>query len=244
MRLIVNLSPSEPAAGLALDEALFESVQRDGEEVLRLWINDRSVIVGRSQKLATEVDLPQARSKRIPVLRRISGGGAVYHYRGNLNVSVMVRAEEAGSVANAFARFGGSLRDGLAAFSQRIDLCGNSLMLRGEKIAGAAQARRGRSVLYHSTILVCPADLPFECLLLAHRPDYASDGVPSRPEAMTTLSEAVGRPVSGYDAADAVVAGFASLFEVTSGAVSDEEAARSVSLAESKYRSDAWNASR
>ncbi|MGB2983960.1 MAG: hypothetical protein WBC63_08905, partial [Candidatus Bipolaricaulia bacterium] len=128
--------------------------------------------------------------------------------------------------------------------SQRIDLCGNSLMLRGEKIGGAAQARRGRFVLYHSTILVCPADLPFECLLLAHRPDYASEGVPSRPEAMTTLSEAVGREICVSDTANAVVAGFASLFEVTPGAVSDEEVARSVSLAESKYRSDSWNASR
>ncbi len=244
MRLIVDLIPSDPRFGLALDEALFESVVRGGDGILRVWIDRLAVIVGRSQSLAAEVDLAQARREGIRVLRRISGGGTVVHYRGNLNVSAIAATGAVGSVAAAFSRLGAAIVDGLSTLGLLADVSGNRLSICGRKIGGAAQARRGAAVLYHSTVLVFPPERPIESLLLAHRPGYRPVGVASRPESMTTLSEVLGRSVAVGEAASAIVSGLASAFRCDEAAVSVDEAARAAGLAEKKYGSWQWNASR
>ena len=245
MRLIVDLAAAAPALGLAVDEALFESVRDESVGVLRFWVNERSVIIGRSQGIAAEVDLSRARSEGIPVLRRISGGGAVYHYPGNLNVSVILGPEdEAGSVKDVFLRLGDAIRVGLASLSLLLDVSGNRLLIAGRKLGGAAQARRRSCVLYHTTLLVRPADRPIERLLLAHRPGYRADGVMSRPEETTTLAETLGRPLSTEEAVDAVVTGFAAGFRLARDTVTQSERDRARWLADTKYGSSAWNASR
>ena len=245
MRLIFDLAAAAPALGLALDEVLFESVREGGEGVTRLWVNERSVIIGRSQGIAAEVDLARARTEGIPVLRRISGGGAVYHYPGNLNVSVMPGPEaRPGSVRDVFLRLGDAIRVGLASLSLDIDVSGNRLLLAGRKLGGAAQARRGGCVLYHTTLLVRPADRPIGRLLMAHRQDYHASGVSSRPEETTTLAEALGRPLSTEEAVNAVVTGLANGFELARDTVTKLESERARSLADIKYGSLAWNASR
>lgn len=191
IRLLVDLVPCAPAAGLALEEALFETARAGGEDSLRIWVNDRAVVIGRSQGAASEVDLPAARDLGIPVLRRLSGGGAVYHYPGNLNVSLCLRdGRPLGGVAEAFARLGGTLARGLAAFGPGVTLAENSLLIDRRKVGGAAQARRGASLLYHTTLLVEPDAIPMERLLLALRTGYRPTRVPSRPRPTTTLVEA------------------------------------------------------
>jgi lipoate-protein ligase A len=245
MRLIVDLDTAAPALGLAVDEALFESVRDEGEAVLRFWVNEPSVIIGRSQGIAAEVDLDRARGEGIPVLRRISGGGAVYHYPGNLNVSVILGPEdEAGSVEHVFLRLGDAIRVGLAGLPLLVDVSGNRLLIADQKLGGAAQARRRSCVLYHTTILVRPADRPIERLLMAHRPGYRADGVMSRPERTTTLTEALGRSLSTEEAVNAVVTGFAAGFRLAGGTVTQAERDRALWFADNKYGSSAWNASR
>ena len=245
MRLIVDLDTAAPALGLAVDEALFESVRDEGEAVLRFWVNEPSVIIGRSQGIAAEVDLDRARGEGIPVLRRISGGGAVYHYPGNLNVSVILGSEdEGGSVVDVFLRLGNLIRVGLTDLSLLVEVSGNRLLIAGRKLGGAAQARRRNCVLYHTTLLVRPANRPIERLLRAHRRDYRSNGVASRPEETTTLTEALGRSLSTEEAVNAVVAGLPASFRLASDAVTQAERDRALWFADDKYRSPAWNASR
>ena len=245
MRLIVDLTAAAPALGLALDEVLFESVRKSGEGATRFWVNERSVIIGRSQGIGAEVDLARARTEGIPVLRRISGGGAVYHYPGNLNVSVTLGSGiETGSVRDVYQRLGSAIRVGLASLSLGIDVSGNRLLIAGRKVGGAAQARRGSCVLYHATLLVRPADRPIERLLMAHRRDYHPNGVASRPEETMTLAEALGRSLSTKEAVNAVVTGFAAGFKLMPDTVTKAEHDRALRLADTKYGSSAWNASR
>ena len=114
MRLLVHLKPIDPAVGLAIEEVLLDSVRQEGVETVRVWINEQAVILGRSQSIATEVDEAQARVLGIPVLRRISGGGTVYHYPGNLNVSAFIRTRpELSEVSSVFRFFGCLLSDAL-----------------------------------------------------------------------------------------------------------------------------------
>jgi lipoate-protein ligase A len=153
MQLLADLSPFAPTHGLAMDEALFEAVRRGNEDMVRFWINDRAVIVGRSQSVTDEVDLVFAKQEEIPVLRRISGGGAVYHYVGNLNLSVILaKSSRFGTVAETFQRLGDAVAGGLAPVGVPVSVRGDGLFVGEAKVGGAAQARRGASCLYHTTV--------------------------------------------------------------------------------------------
>jgi len=98
----------DPATNLAREEAIARHVAADPAAptpVLRLWRNAACAVVGRFQVASAEVDLDAAEELGAPVLRRFTGGGTVWHDPGNLNVSVVLRPEDAILVADR--RFGG-----------------------------------------------------------------------------------------------------------------------------------------
>ena len=246
LRLIVDLDPVDPAFGLALEEALLESVHSGGTDTLRLWVNDCSVIVGRSQSVSSEVDPSQLHELNIPVFRRISGGGAVYHYPGNLNVSLFLRnATALGTVPETYDAIGAALVDGLERCGIAASAEGNVIMVGDRKIAGAAQARRGRSLLYHASLLVSPSIIPIGDLLLAMQGTYRTRSVASRPFPVVTASE-LAPNVSLEGLAHILSAAIAqSLDEVLEEVgCTPNEMDRAERLKIEKYRSDAWNLSR
>ena len=245
MRLIVDLDPGEPALGLARDEALLESTCSSKEGVARLWINRPAAIIGRSQAIGAEIDLAGARAEGLAVLRRISGGGAVLHYPGNLNVSVSVSTEPAAeSVGAVFARWIGAVRDGLRILTPSVASSGNRLLVGDRKLGGAAQARRRGGILFHTTVLVGPCGWPMDRFLRAHRAGYRTDRVASRPESTLCLSEALGRVVEMAEVCEAVCRGLALQGSLDPDRMRDREVERARMLAETKYRRDEWNLSR
>ena len=89
MDLLVPHAPSvAPAVQLALEEALVRAVPP--APVLRIWQNEASVVLGRGQRLEREVNVAACAAAGIPVLRRASGGGTVFHDLGNLNITMAV----------------------------------------------------------------------------------------------------------------------------------------------------------
>ena len=246
MRLLIDLEPADPRRGLAIDEVLLESVRSDGQDTVRLWVNDRAVIVGRSQSVSDEVDVAFAARNGIPVLRRVSGGGTVYHYPGNLNVSVVLRdGRRIGSDRDAFRFFGGAIATALAEVYPAISSDENDLLIGAAKVGGAAQARRGDALLYHTTLLAWPADVPMERLLLAMRPGYRPRRVASRPRGTVSLAETIGSEVPMERVVDVLLPALSeALFEplVACRLDSDEER-RAGWLAENKYGDPRWNRS-
>ena len=244
MRLLTDLDPLDPRRGLATDEALLEAVRGGGADVVRLWVNGRAVVVGRSQSVADEVDLGFSTRDRIPVLRRISGGGTVYHYPGNLNVSVLLRdGRRIGSVRDAFRAFGEAIAAALGGLCPGIAANENDLLIGGAKVGGAAQARRGDALLYHTTLLVGPADVPMERLLLALRPGYRPRRVPSRSRKTVSLSEATGRELPTDRVAGILIP---ALYAALPGApveasLTAEEERRIRWLTTQKYGDPQWN---
>ncbi len=204
MRRRTDLVPESASRGLAVDEALLESVRGGGEPIIRFWIGDRAVVIGRSQRIADEVDLAAAERDGVPVVRRASGGGAVIHYPGNLNVSVVVRSEVAGGVEEAFGRLGACVASAVGEMGAEARVDRTAVVSRLGKLSGAAQARRGHAVLYHCTLLLEPDAVPMERYLRALRAGYAPTQVPSRPRPTTTLSELLGRRVGAQEAATAI----------------------------------------
>ncbi len=88
--LYINLESTDPFFNLAVDEYLLKNRT---EDFLILGINDRSVIIGKHQVVHREVDTRVVTEHNIPVIRRISGGGTVFHDNGNLNFSFIMKSE-------------------------------------------------------------------------------------------------------------------------------------------------------
>lgn len=246
LRLICNLTPTLPAEGLALEEAILDHVCQGGMDTLRFWVNERAVVIGRSQAVASEVDLAQAQRLAIPILRRTSGGGTVYHYPGNLNLSLFLAdARPFGTVIDTFSLLGKAITSALSPLGIGASIRDNNLFIADKKIGGAAQARRGTALLYHTTLLVSPNTIPMERLLLAMRPDYTSTRVPSHPCTTTTLTEIV-PSLTLPILVDHLAGAICDLLRrtVTPGSPTRGERTRVQELAEKKYRSDRWNLSR
>jgi lipoate-protein ligase A len=162
-RFIPDDGRREPRHNLAIDEALARMA--GPEPALRLWRNDRCVIVGRFQLADAEVDRGAADRLAVPVYRRFTGGGAVYHDPGTLNVSLATARDHPlieGRLGGGLQRLYGALLEPLAAAVQSLGIVAEparrGLFVGGRKLGGIAAWVGGRSVLVHATLLI-DADL-------------------------------------------------------------------------------------
>ena len=147
-RFIYN-SSTDPFYNLALEEWLMKNCN---EDVFILWQNSPTVVIGRYQNAYAEVNIPYAEKNGISVVRRMSGGGAVYHDSGNLNFTFIVKDDGNGI---DFARFLAPIKEALASLGIETEISGrNDLLMGGKKISGSAQCRKYGKVLHHGTLLV------------------------------------------------------------------------------------------
>lgn len=148
MKLLVQ-SLKTPAENLAFEEWLFRHFD---DEVLRLWVNPSSVVVGKHQNALSESNFWYCREQGIPIVRRLSGGGTVYHDVGNVNFSFFRKQlpdrmidydRSLVLVQKALQHLGYPV-----TMSERHDL-----FLNEEKVSGNAQHIRNKRILHHGTIL-------------------------------------------------------------------------------------------
>jgi len=171
---------------LAAEEHIFTSLDRE-QEYLLLWQNQNAVVVGRHQNTIEEINTTYVKEHGVQVVRRLSGGGAVYHDLGNLNYSFIVNAPM--GVYN-FRELCQPVADTLIRLGVNVEFAGrNDLVIDGKKISGSAQfIRRGR-ILHHGTLLF-HSDLDQVSRVLAVKDDkIASKGVKSVRSRVTNICE-------------------------------------------------------
>lgn len=145
----LDLTTTDPAFNLAAEEYVFESLPRDAMYVM-LWQNDNAIIVGKHQNTLAQINEAYVRERNIRVVRRLSGGGAVYHDMGNLNYTVIAD----GDGALDFGRFCRIILDALQRIGVHAELNGrNDMTIGGKKFSGNAQYTRQGRVMHHGTIL-------------------------------------------------------------------------------------------
>ncbi len=144
----LRLSTLDPYLNLAIEEYLFNT---EHDDVLMLWQNAPSVIVGKNQNIRAEVDMAALHRYEVLPVRRITGGGAVYHDAGNINYTFI----SAGNGGIDFATFSRPIIDALGSLGIALSLSGrNDLCLAdGRKVSGNAQCAKGGRVLHHGTLL-------------------------------------------------------------------------------------------
>jgi lipoate-protein ligase A len=133
---------------LALEEHVLTNRQ---EDFVFLWQSDNSVIIGKNQITVDEINAEYVEQENVNVVRRISGGGAVYHDLGNINFSYIVN-DNGGS--NTFRKFTSYVIEALKSYGIPAEFSGkNDILVNGMKISGNAQAIRGNRILHHGTLL-------------------------------------------------------------------------------------------
>jgi len=138
-----------PYKNLALEEHLLTSTDC---EVFMLWRNGSAVIVGKNQNTLSEINSEYIENNNIKVVRRLTGGGAVFHDLGNLNFSFMVKNER--GYYSDFAKFTEPIISALKSYGLNAEFGGrNDILLGGKKISGNAQAVKGDRLLHHGTLL-------------------------------------------------------------------------------------------
>ena len=142
---------TDPAYNLALEEIM--AAQAD-EPFAMIWRNRPSVIIGRNQNACREFDAAYVREHGLAVVRRMTGGGAVYHDLGNLNYTLL--AFETGSDARYadFAVLARPVLDALRALGVEAEFSGrNDILVGGRKVSGSAKRVHDGRILFHGTLL-------------------------------------------------------------------------------------------
>ena len=183
----INPDTTDPFFNLAIEELLLKSYN---EEYLLLYVNSPSVIIGKHQSGHREVNTRFVYENQIPVIRRISGGGTVFHDRGNLNFSFILQSEQGKQVD--FRKYTQPVIDFLASIGVNASFEGkNDLKVDGFKISGNAEHIHGDRVLHHGTLLFSTS---LDMLRNSIRKDpshYISRAVVSNPSPVTNLSEII-----------------------------------------------------
>ena len=240
MRVIFHGSP-DPYFNLAAEEWLLDNVPDD---VFVLWRNDRSVIVGKNQNTWAEVDDAYVREAGIAVVRRLTGGGAVFHDPGNVNYTFIT----AGGGID-FARFTEPVIRALASLGVEASLSGRNDLVTadGAKISGSAACVRrtpfGERRLHHGTLLF---DADLSEMARALTPDaekLRTKAVASVKNRVANI-KALSPELAAVDSAGfaSMIADFAAAeFHATASDLTDTEREGIAALADSKYRTWEWN---
>lgn len=144
--LCINNTYTNAYFNIAAEEYLIKNSE---ENIFMLYRNEPSVIIGKHQNVQIEVNTKFADKNRIKIVRRFSGGGAVFHDLGNINLTFI----ENGNNPN-FDRFTNIMIDMLSAFgiyAQQDER--RALNINGYKISGSAQGIYKNRVMYHATLL-------------------------------------------------------------------------------------------
>jgi len=176
---------TDPYFNLAAEEYVLKSFT---EDCFMLWRNEPSIIVGKHQNTLAEINLDYVREKNIKVVRRLSGGGAVFHDPGNLNFTFIVNGEDGNLVD--FRKFTVPILEVLRQLNVNAIFEGrNDLTIDGKKFSGNAEHVWRKRVLHHGTLLFSSVITDLSLALKVNPLKFKDKAVQSIRSRVTNISE-------------------------------------------------------
>ena len=181
MKTVITKS-LDPKYNLALEEHLLTNCK---EDFCFLWQSNNSVVIGKNQNTVDEINSEYVKENNVNVVRRITGGGAVYHDLGNINFSYIVNTYDKN---NTFSKFTSSVIQALESYGIPAEFSGkNDILVNGMKISGNAQAIRDNRILHHGTLLFDSDLTKFGKILKPKTDKLESNGVSSIESRVTNI---------------------------------------------------------
>ncbi|ATP41759.1 lipoate--protein ligase [Solibacillus sp. R5-41] len=152
MYFIDNKGITDPRINLAIEEYVLKNMDIEKDDYLLFYINQPSIIIGKNQNTIEEINTDYVEANDVIVVRRLSGGGAVYHDLNNLNFSFLTKDD--GNSFNNYKKFTQPVVDALSKLGVNSELSGrNDILAEGKKVSGNAQySTRGR-MFSHGTLM-------------------------------------------------------------------------------------------
>lgn len=183
----INWIETDPRINLAFEEYVFNQMDKN-ESYFLLWQNDNAVIVGKHQNTIEEVNQEYIKANDIKVVRRLSGGGAVYHDMGNLNFTFIVN--DNGKETFDFKAFTRPLVDALQSLGVNAEFNSrNDIAIDGKKFSGNSQYSKKGRILHHGTILFNSKLSTIQSALKVKKDKIESKGIKSVKSRVTNISE-------------------------------------------------------
>lgn len=241
MKFISNNNNTDPTLNLAMEEYVLKTVPMDEDESYFLfYVNRPSIIVGKNQNTIEEVHQAYIDEHGIDVVRRISGGGAVYHDFGNLNFSFITKDD--GQSFHNFKKFTQPIVDALNKMGVDAEMTGrNDIQVGQAKISGNAMVKVKDRMFSHGTLMLNSELDEVQNALKVNPAKIQSKGVKSVRKRVANIVEFLEEPID-IDTFKSII--LKQLFgdeAVETYHLTDEDWQNIEQLANEKYRTWDWN---
>ncbi len=241
----IDVTTNNAPTNMALDEAISDAVKaKKSLPTIRFYKwKPSAVSIGYFQSLADEVDVELCKKLGIDVVRRRTGGGAVYH-DSNGEITYSVIAQESmfpKGVTESYHVICGWIVDALGRIGIPAEFKPiNDIIAAGKKISGNAQTRRNGILLQHGTVLYKLDVATMFSLLKVPKEKISDKFIEDVKQRVTSVTD-INPAISEQQLKEALVTGFTSGKEFEFGTVTAEEKAAAEKLAKERYSSNEWN---
>lgn len=230
----------DPHYNLALEQYVFDEMDRN-EEYFILWQNQNTIVVGKHQNTISEINQEYVDENKISVVRRLSGGGAVYHDLGNLNFTIIVSRTDQMSDFE-FGRFCQVVVNALARLGVKAEINGrNDITIDDKKFSGNSQYMKQNRIMHHGCILY-DADLTkLSKALKVSKDKIESKGIKSVVSRVTNVLACMDpkRPLADFK--KALVEEMEAAHDVKKHELTQEEETAVKKLQKERYETWEWN---
>jgi lipoate-protein ligase A len=236
--LCIRSQTTNPAFNLATEEYLLKSKSQD---CFYLYINDASIIVGKHQNSLAEINVDYVKNNNIPVIRRLSGGGAVFHDPGNLNFTFIKKEEQTKTID--FKKYTQPILDVLIDLGVDAKFEGrNDLTIDGKKFSGNAKHFYRNKILQHGTLLFSSKLPDLSAALKVNPLKFQDKAVKSVRSRVTNISEHLPQAISLEEFEERILSHVRNMYaDSISYELTKEDIAAIEKLVEEKYGTWDWN---
>ncbi|MFE8696299.1 lipoate--protein ligase [Cytobacillus sp. FJAT-53684] len=240
MLFIDNKGITDPRINLAIEEYALKNLDIN-ETYLLFYINEPSIIIGKNQNTIEEINTEYVEGNGIHVVRRLSGGGAVYHDLGNLNFSFITKDD--GESFHNFRKFTEPVVDALRKLGVNAELSGrNDLTVEGRKISGNAQFSTKGRMFSHGTLMLDSEIDSVVSALKVKKDKIESKGIKSIRSRVANISEFLTEKISIEEFRALLLENiFGGKDQIEEYVLTDEDWEKIHQLSEERYQNWDWN---